>query len=75
MYYNESNIDNIYVKISGLGAFSGSVMRFLNTFTTRSAFQSSRNDVLLLLQLSMFVYKFQCQCDADYIGRIIQRSP
>ena len=41
-------------------------------FTTRTAFQSSPNDVLPLLQQSKMVYKFQCQCDVGYISRTIQ---
>ena len=42
-------------------------------FTGRPAFQSFQKDTLPLLQQNKMVYKFQYQCDADYIGRTIQR--
>ena len=36
---------------------------------TRPVFQSSQNDVLPIQQQNMMAYKFQCRCDADFIGR------
>ena len=38
-------------------------------FTIRSAIPSSQKDFLPILRQSMTIYKFQCQCDADYKGR------
>ena len=43
-------------------------------FTTRSAFLFSQKNVQPILQQNMVVYKFQCHCNADCIGRSIQRS-
>ena len=42
-------------------------------FTTRPAFLSSQKNILPILGESMLIYKFPCQCDADYIVRTIQR--
>ena len=42
-------------------------------FTTRFSFSSSQKDILSIVQQSRMIYKFQCQCDADNIGRTIQR--
>ena len=77
----------VYIKIPWIGRASQivadrvalSVMRCYNSvkvrtiFSTKHAFSSSQKDVLPILQQSLMVYKFTCQCDADYIGRTIQR--
>ena len=77
----------VCVKIPSIGAvgqhfankISGLVMRCFNSvqiiiiFTTWPAFQSFIKDVLPIRQQSKMVYKFQCQCHADYIGMSIQR--
>ena len=36
-------------------------------------FLSSQKDILPILEQIMLVYKFQCRCEADNIGRTIQR--
>ena len=38
-------------------------------FSTRSAFPSFRKDILAHTKTSNIIYKFNCQCDADYVGR------
>ena len=37
-------------------------------FTTRATFRSLHKDVLPIFQQSNLIYKFQCYCDATYIG-------
>ena len=40
---------------------------------TIPAFQFFQKDAIPILKQNKMVYKFQCQCDADYIGKTIQR--
>ena len=60
------------VKISGLVMCCFNSVKRWCIFTTRSAFSFFQKDVFTLLQQSMMVYKFQCQFNADYIGRTTQ---
>ena len=41
-------------------------------FTTQAAFRSTHKDVLPIFQLSNLINKFQCCCNATYIGRTSQ---
>ena len=77
----------VYIKLSWIGPISQefadniskSVTRCFYSvkvktiFTTRFATLSSQKDVLPIIELNMLIYKFQCRCDADYIGRTLQR--
>ena len=72
----------VYVKLPWIVCFgqliankvSSSVTRCYNAatfrtiFATRAAFRSSHKDVLPNLQQSNLIYKFQCCCNATYIG-------
>ena len=51
--------------------FNAANMRII--FSTRSAFRSFRKDVLPTNKQSYVIYHFQFQCDADYVGKTIQR--
>ena len=76
----------VYVKLPWTGPASNvftekiplSVMRVFYSvkvrgiFRTRSANLSFRKDVLPIQQQSRVVYKFQCLCNADYIGWAFQ---
>ena len=71
-----------YVKLPWIGLVSRLLLmrcavfnpvKMRTIFITRPAFQSFQKDVLPRLHQSQMVYKFQCQCNANYIGRTIQR--
>ena len=77
----------VYVRLPWTGSprqlitdkVSSSVSRYFNAalvgtiFTTQAAFRSTPKDVLAIFQLSNLIYKFQCCCNATYIGRTSQR--
>ena len=48
------------------------VIMQLSIFVIRDAFRSIHKDVLPIFQQSNLIYKFQCQCNATYIGRTSQ---
>ena len=61
-------------KISGLVMHCFNSVNVRTIFIIRPAFQSFQKDTLPILQQSEMIYKFQCQCDADYIGWTIHRA-
>ena len=42
-------------------------------FTTRTAFNSTHKDKLLIFKQSMLIYRFTCRCSSTYICRTCQR--
>ena len=48
-------------------------LKWLIRHKTKQNKLTNQKDVQPIQQESMIIYKFQCQCDADYIGRTTQR--
>ena len=46
--------------------------RVRTIFTNRAEFRSTHKDALPIFQQSNLIYKFQCRCNATYIGRTSQ---
>ena len=59
------------VSFSVKRCYNGAMVRTI--FITRTAFRSYHKDVLPILQQSNLIHKFQCYCNATYIGRTSQR--
>ena len=77
----------VYVRLPRIGSASQLIADKVTSFvarccnavnvqailTTRTTFRSIHKDVLPIFQQSNLIYKFQCCCDATYIGRTSQR--
>ena len=59
------------IKLAIINCFNAVKVRTI--FTTIPAFRSSQKDVLPIFEQSYIIYKYQCWCDASYIGRTTQR--
>ena len=59
------------VKISSSVTSCSYSVKVRTLLTTTYNFLSSQKDVLPILQQSMVVEKFECLCDAEYIGRTV----
>ena len=59
-------------KVTSSVACCYNAVKVRTIFTTRTAFCSIHKDVLLIFQQSNLIYKFQCCCEATYIGRTSQ---
>ena len=60
-------------KVTSCVARSYNAVKVQTIFTTSAAFRSIHKDVNPIFQQSNSIYKFQCYCDATYIGRTSQR--
>ena len=56
-------------KVTSSVAHCYKVVKVRTIFTTKTAFHSIHRDVLPIFQQSNSINKFQCYCNATYIGR------